>query len=372
MLIILYVLDSLRPDFLSCYGCNENTSPNIDKIAKDGVIFKRAYAQSTWTRPSGASILSSLYPSCHGVMTVKDVLSSSVPFLPEQLKKLGFKTVAISSMGNISPAFGFGRDFDHFVELYKERSVMTKRKVLQTKKVGWQDYFDTEIVAIPTSEEINEYLFPFLKKYGHKKLFIFIWSLDTHGPFFHRDLKMVKYSPPSEELLWNNKASLKSEKLKDRIKTIYKDMIYYNDYHIGILVEKLKELALYDESFFIITSDHGESFGEHGIFGHAGVPYEEQIRVPLIMKFPHQEFRGSSVDSLTQHIDIYPTILEYLRSPVSNFVQGKSLLPIIRREKASINSYIFNETGLRESSPRYFCLRTEKYKYIKSMFRLKG
>src|SRR3990172_436138 len=121
-------MDSLRSDFLSCYGYPKETSPHIDRLAQAGVLFKNAFAQSTWTRPAGASILSSTYPSVHGVFTVEDSLHAAIPLLPGQLKRKGFETTAISSMGNISPFFGFGRGFDRFVELYKEEKLMAKRE----------------------------------------------------------------------------------------------------------------------------------------------------------------------------------------------------------------------------------------------------
>ncbi|RKX93375.1 MAG: hypothetical protein DRP84_08575 [Spirochaetes bacterium] len=361
MVIILYVLDALRADYLSCYGHKNKTSPNIDKIAEENVIFKNAFSQSTWTRTSGASILSSTYPSVHKVITLKDTFPSSLPSLQEELKKNGFRTIAISSMGNISPDFGFGKGFDHFIELYKEKKVMSKRKILQTKHVSWQNYFKSESVAIATAEDINKFLFPFLEKYKGENLFVFIWSIDTHAPFFHREPKLAKFSSPSSKIFWNNGR----KKRIRRLKNIYQDMLYYNDYYLGKLRERLEELNLYDDSFLIITSDHGESFGEHYLYGHGKVPYEEEIRVPLIMKFPGSKFQGS-VEGLVQHIDIYPTILDYLKIEKDNhFIQGKSLLPLVSKKEKRLNQFVFSETQLDKDRPKYISLRTENYKYIR-------
>jgi len=364
MIIILYVLDSLRADHLSCYGYSSKTSTNIDRLAIEGILFEKAFAQSTWTRPSGASILSSTYPSVHGVMTVEDVLPRKIKTLPLKLRKEGFKTIAISSMGNISPGFGFGGGFDHFIELYKEEEVFKRRPNVRTKNVGWQHHFKADSIAIPTSEDINTFLFPFLDAYADKDLFVFIWSLDTHAPYFHRDPKLANFSPPTSKMLWNkNIAKMRSKKKMTILRKLYDDMIYFNDYNIGRLTEKLKQVGLYDQTFFIIVSDHGESFGEHRVYSHAGVPYDEQIRVPFILKFPNSLFSGR-VSSLVQHIDLAPTILEYSGiSPRYLGFQGKSLLPLLSGQK-ELNEFVFTQTQLTKSSLQYTSLRTITHKYI--------
>jgi len=142
-------------------------------------------------------------------------------------------------------------------------------------------------------------------------------------------------------------------------------MIYYNDHHLGRLVEALKELGLFQECLFILTSDHGEAFGEHGFKGHGNPPYEEQIRVPLIMKFPHSEFQGRNSE-LIQHIDVVPTVLDYLgEKKKCPLMQGRSLLSLIKRGQA-VNDFVFAETRLKEKSPRYTAVRTKEFKYIET------
>ncbi len=177
MIIILYVMDSLRPDFLSCYGYEKETSPNIDGLIREGVLFTNAFAQSTWTRASGASILSSTYPSVHGVFNVRDIFHNSIPRLVEPLKKSEFKTIAFSTIGNISRDFGFGKGFENFVEVYKDQTLREKRAKLNlkegdTKQKGWR--IDSDYVPICTSEDINQYLFPLLHENGNANSSIFV------------------------------------------------------------------------------------------------------------------------------------------------------------------------------------------------------
>ena len=120
MVIILYVMDSLRPDFLSCYGHRRETSPNIDSLAQDGVVFLNAFAQSTWTRASAASILTSLYPSVHGVLTLQDHFNSELDTLQGHLHSRGFETLAFTTMKNRSPYFGYHQGFEEFVEVIRQ------------------------------------------------------------------------------------------------------------------------------------------------------------------------------------------------------------------------------------------------------------
>ena len=371
MNIILYVMDSLRPDFLSCYDYHKKTSPNIDKIAEDGVVFENCFAQSTWTRPSGASILTSTYPSVHKVITTNDILTDKIPTLPTFLEKKGFKNIAISAMGNISPSFGFGNSFDHFVELYKENGVIKKRVSFENKGF-WRSHFKSDYVSIATSEDANDFLFPLLENYVDENVFVLIWSIDTHNPYFHREPRLARFCKETKPAFWDegffhkeiyNRIWPKHRRIEQR-RLLYEDMIYYNDYHIGILTDRLKKLKQYDNTLLIITSDHGEGFGEHDLLAHAGVPYEEQIKVPLIIKFPMSENRGR-IKSLVQHIDIMPTILEYLDLKENDIIQGKSIITLISDEKKRINDFIFCETKLHSKFPKYVSVRNNDYKYIK-------
>ena len=370
MLILLYVMDSLRHDFLSCYGYPKRTSPNIDRLAEEGVMFTHVFAQSTWTRPSAASILSSTYPSIHGVFTVEDYPRPGVQMLPEPLRRAGFRTVAVSSLGNVSPDFGFGRGFDHFVELYKDQTLLETRQRLRIggseNDYGVHFKVDSEYVPIATSEDINQSLKPFLQECRDSNLFIFTWSMDTHNPYFQRDPRTPRFHPSSTEILWSKDIqAMRSPEEIDRLKACYEEMIYYNDYHLGLLVERLKDLNLYDDAFLILTGDHGEAFGERGYNSHGGPPFDEQIRVPLIMKFPHAEFRGK-VDGLVQHIDLTPTILEYAGiRPDGMHLQGKSLLPLLHGE-AEPNDFVFVEYELNKTFPSYIALRNRQYKYMET------
>lgn len=354
MIVILYVMDSLRSDFLSCYGYPKETSPQIDRLASEGALFVEGFAQSTWTRASGASILTSTYPSSHGILNTGDYFRRALDSLPAALRRRGFRTIALTTMRNISPYFGFGDGFDLFIEVYKNEKIAAKRVL---RKEGNK-------LPVCTSEDINTLLFPMLEEGRRRDTFFFVWSLDTHDPYFHRDEKLTRFAPLSTEPLWARQiVDMHHPQDVQRLRLLYEDMIFHNDYHIGVLIDKLKTMNLFDEALFVLTSDHGEAFGEHGMNSHGGLPYEELIRIPLIIKFPHGDFRGR-VSGMVQHIDIAPTLLAYLFDSSNGFsTQGKSVLPLLQTGREP-NEFVIVETQVQSRLPRSTAIRTHGFKYI--------
>ena len=368
MFIILYIMDCLRSDFLSCYGYGRETSPRLDALAQSSVLFENAFAQSTWTKPEGASLLSSTYPSVHGVNTMSDMLPAALPVLPEVLRGMGFRTLGISTNANIAPAFGFGSGFDEFIELYKsstlrERSLRCKLDDTELESILG---LDSDEFPITTSEHMNECLFGMMPRNEDEDVFAFMWSIDTHDPYFQRDKALARFSEPSEETLWvKDTQRMRGSKNIGRLRALYEDMVYYNDYHLGLLVDELKRRNLFDRTLLVVTGDHGEAFGEHGVNSHAGLPYDEQIKVPLIMKFPGSLFGGTRVDALVQHIDIGPTVLDFVKKEEKNaLLQGRSLLPLLKGGE-KINDFVFVETQRpKNATHNYAAIRTQDYKYI--------
>lgn len=268
-------------------------------------------------------------------------------------------------MGNISPHFGFGKGFDIFIELYKEKRVIERRRKVTIRNPQWEPHFGAAQNSVPiaTSEDVNEFILPLLVQHGNENIFLFVWSLDTHMPYFHRDMQLAKFCLQDTMKLPEEVDVITSPGEIALCRRLYEDMIFYNDYHLGILIQKLKELDLYEKTFLILTGDHGEAFGEHGVISHGRIPHDEQIRVPLIMKFPFSQFTGE-VSSIVQHIDIVPTMLDYFGIVDGNMlIQGKSVMPVLRKEQVKVNEYAFTELLHREF-PSYIALRTEDYKLI--------
>ena len=194
--VLIYIVDALRADHLSCYGYHRPTSPNLDALAADpsAVRFTTVCSPSTWTKPVAASILSGCYPPAHGVRTRSDLFVRAVPRLPEALQAAGFATAAVSTIGNVSSPMGFAAGFDHFADLYKDPALVSRREVSNTG--AWKLYFEEDTtVVLPLAEDVNASALSWLD--GQSKpvngskpaaparpWFLFLWVLDPHDPYY--------------------------------------------------------------------------------------------------------------------------------------------------------------------------------------------
>ncbi len=346
--IILISIDSLRADHLSCYGYYRNTSPNIDQLAREGVLFKNGFSQVTWTLASHASIFLSQYVWRHNVDSV-DTKRLTDPYttLAEILKNENYATAAFIGGGILSSSYGFDQGF----EIYRE--------------------------GIPGSRGRNEIasyinsLLRWLESVRNRKFFLFIHTYDVHGP----------YNPPSPDFdLYTKRRcegkhlrtskGISPERLKgleltpeevDYIMAVYDGCINYVDDQLGKLFMKLNQLGIDDNTIIILTADHGEAFKEHGKLGHCGKPYIEEVHVPLIMKGPGIP-RNRIYENYIQHIDIVPTILEILHIPQREEFQGRSLLPLMH--DCEIEEYSETYSLGLVKPPFSISLRTKEWTYI--------
>jgi len=326
MLILMYVHDSLRWDFVGCYNPNEANTPHLDRLAREAVIFERAYAQTTWTKGSGASILTSIYPQGLGMDDQRSKAPAEAFHMLRALREAGYVSLALSTNSFISERFGFEAGFDEIPDLFelsqfKDRPRRPSPAGRHSRENGGRPYI--------TSRDLNGL---FLSKLEHNpgRIFFLLWSMDTHLPYFDRD----RLSEYDEGLLVITKRRI-PETPKGTLTKLYRGMAQYADRHFGELVDQLKQLGLYEDSLIMVLGDHGESFGEHGQFAHAGVPYAEQIHVPLVIKFPAGEFAGSRRSELVELVDLLPTVLEIAGVPLpGDRINGRSLIPILRGEQS--------------------------------------
>lgn len=371
MHIIFYVLDSLRADHLSCYDYHRITSPNIDSLAKDGVVFKRCYSTSTWTRPVAASILSGTYPAINGVQGRNDYFDSSIFRLPEFLKSQEFNTTCISAIGNVSTTFGFSRGFDYFCDLYKEPDLIKTREKSSGLAEGLEDQVDSEVI-FPLAEDINSFFIPWLEMKKHKNTFSLLWSIQTHEPY-QPPQEFNKFITPNYDGRFAGHRDMirrvRSNEDRQNLIDLYDGEIYYNDACIGEVIRYLKENNIYEDTLFVILGDHGEALGEHGIYSHGHLPYEQVARVPLIIKFPKNEYAGKSINQLVSLMDLFPSITEYLNinlsEEISEYIKGKSIIRLIREEHYQNHQYLFAETRYSDAKPTFQAVISNDYKYIK-------
>ena len=329
--VIFFSPDTVRRDHLSCYGYNRKTSPNLDRLAKEGVLFMDHVANSGWTLPQYMTMHTGLYPLTHRMTLLKynPPLSPRIPTIAEILKRYGYVTKAFTSSNRyLHPSLGYGRGYDDYF---------------------WGYGYDR------ASERIINDVIRWLDKYGRrKKFFIFIHDNDTHEPF----------NPPEPfDDMWG-------EEYIDK----YDGEISYVDYHFGRLLDKLEDLDIKDNTLVIYTSDHGTEFWEHGFLEKKVNLYNEILHIPLVMSCPSVLPEGKTIHGLIATVDIMPTILDILDIPVKNTLQGKSYLPLIRgdpdfKPRSMVFSHTEHNTRLGnvyQPSFEHLSVHTKDYKFIRA------
>lgn len=308
--IILYLVDTLRADHLGAYGYSKST-PRIDELAADGTLFERALAQSSWTKPASASILTGLHPRAHTANRRTDALPGSVKLLPQALEAMGYETAAFVVNANVSAPFGFDRGFDTFELLLDEDGML----------------------GAPGDQLIELAIDWIVTRSGQEPFFLYVHSADPHDPYattagFDEDgFGTVRFM----ESLEAGRFTLSDEEV-DRLVELYDQDVAFADAQLGRFLDALKERGLYEDALIILLSDHGEEFRDHGWWRHGKTLYGEQLRVPLIIKWPDGVGAGQRVDRIVQHIDIAPTVLDYLGRPRSSELAGRSLWRLVASE----------------------------------------
>jgi len=351
--VLLITVDSLRADHLGIYGYYKDISPNLDKLAKKGIIFKNAISNAPYTKASFPAILTGTHPySYGGYHTIK-----GRPNLAKLLNKHGYFTFAIPNIPILSSRFGYSEGFDVFIEpinsenvtlKHKIREKITKHKSLFTvvQKVYWIFNLFSRNVPYTRGEDINKMVMEILDNVPENKPFFgWIHYMDVHYPykppsdFLDKSISVVRMNKLWYSLLdviYKGK-SITEEELADLI-TLYDGEIRYVDYTIGNLIDYLKSSGLWENTIIIITADHGEEFMEHGTIGHVGKMhythiYDELLRVPLIISGEASPQKGIEVNSYVDSVCIPPTLLEILGIPYREPFEGTSLLKFIETSK---------------------------------------
>lgn len=391
--VIFIHIDTIRADHLSLYGYSRDTTPNLDKLAQESLVFEQAIAQASWTLPSYASILTSQYPSAHGlvereecfsslnspagVIEQKGCLSPSKLTLAEVLSERGYKTAAFVGDGDLKSKFGFSQGFNTYIDNARSPE---------------KSFFST---TVPLAEE-------WLKQNKKNKLFLYLQGYDVHTPYHkpepydhmfdetysgvladHTKFVLDDHGKPGNILhnikkLDNKPYLVQDDGTKilltqrdiDHIIAHYDGGIRYTDNLIQGFFDRLKQLGLYDNSIVVVFGDHGESIGDDltrkaeqldvRMVGHVKV-YDELVRVPLLMKAPG--LKPGRISSQVQLIDLFPTILDFLNIPqskdVKNQLQGKSLVSVIEGKESEQFAY-----GESHKNAGLSFVRTLKWKLI--------
>jgi len=303
--IILISLDTTRADRMSCYGYEHETTPNIDALAEESLFFEHPFATAPMTLPSHSSMFTGLIPPTHGVHeNLKSHLPAVALTLPEILRQQGFATYGFVSTSVLRPDRGLNQGFDHYdhpVDPSTDDPALGDAKVQRSGK------------------ETTARALQWLSDNAQKKKFIFIHYFDAHAP----------YEPPAP--------------FDTRFEDPYDGEIAFTDYCVGQILDRLKELGLYDNALIALVGDHGEMLGEHGEESHYFFIHQNALRVPMMFKPPgaHPSRRIAEPSSL---IDVTPTILSMAGLSVPEAMQGIDLARYLHPDFTLPNRAIYAES----------------------------
>jgi arylsulfatase A-like enzyme len=322
--VILVSVDTLRADHMSLYGYERETTPHLEALARDAVVFEAFFNAGGGTLKSHASLFTSLFPKVHGVEP-RRALGEAHRTLAEVLRSNGYATAAFTDIVWLRRKYGFAQGFD----FYDQQGGNLVR--ILPEAVRW------------LSERAEE---PF---------FLFLHTFDVHS-----STRRLPYDSPegfnevftagydggfsgciggrcASELLShiNRRIGRGRVSLADvfgpeelaYIAGLYDGGVLYVDRELGKLVEALERLGLYDDTLLVVLADHGEEIGDHGRMLH-GNPYEEFVRIPLLIKFPRSRHAGRRINALASMVDVMPTLLDALGIPPEAGMQGRSLLSL--------------------------------------------
>jgi len=362
--VLLISVDTLRADRLGCYGYARPTSPRIDGLAAQGVRFHQAISQAPWTTPSHTSLLTSRYPSSHHVTQswstferfLQDgrgyrVLTEEATTLAEMLQERGFRTLALTGGATMAAELGFAQGFDAYRE---------------------------DAYGLP--DRVRPMLHRWLEESRDLPFFIFFHTFEVHAPYVHTEMTEGVLTGAQRDAIdrgvgrpgyvdSNGFASLLRELGLFRMEVtsaLYDGGIRFTDAFLGGLLEDLRRLGLEDRTLVVLTSDHGEEFGDHhrGRFydAHCQTVYDELIRVPLIMRLAGKIPAGRVVDTPVELVDVAPTILDVLGMRAPPEMEGKSLWGLVSGQSHEHKEWTLSEATCDDLETK--ALRGRDLKYI--------
>jgi len=333
--VVLITLDTTRADHLGCYGYARGSTPNIDSLARGGVLFAQAASPAPLTLPAHSSIMTGIYPTYHGVrVNGSTALGQSQTTLAEVLSEKGYKTGAFIAAFVLDGRWGLNQGF----QTYDDRFDLKKYK-----------HIDLGSVQRPGNEVMDAAL-AWLESHKQDPFFAWIHLYDPHTP----------YEPPEPFL---------SEHGQRGLAGLYDGEIAFADSQVGRVLSWLRAHALDEKTIVVVLGDHGEGLGSHGEGTHGYFVYDYALHVPFVVKTPFGGLRGVRIDSQVSAIDVYPTILGLVGIDATERVHGRSLLPAMFHPRAEANAYAYAESmtpNLQFGWSALHCLRSSRYKLIQA------
>jgi arylsulfatase A-like enzyme len=384
--VIIISITNLRNDHLGYNGYFRDTSPNIDKLAANSLIFENTFSHASWTLPAGISFFTSLYPFTHKIMdrwTGQTVLDDATATLPEILEENGYLTVAFTGGFDYSGKYGLISRFNY--SSYPEVDPIPNQRY-----GNFEDNLQSAIKWLETHREEKFLLFfqgfnahcPFAYPTENK-----VFDQDYNGSIDYSDclwtFEKVEPIVIKNKTYYNVKTSYSqdngygsvrlSERDIEHMVALYDGEIQLVDNMLNQFFDEIIKLGLEKDTIIILFSEHGDLFGEHGRFMRGGplrgTFYDEVLHVPLIIK--HPTLKPKRINGLVQLIDVTPTLLDFLGIPKKEAFEGKSLMPLITNNE-EVNEFVFAGSRFIPPSNNVFfnkssivqVVRTKEYKLV--------
>jgi choline-sulfatase len=316
--VLIYLIDTLRADKLRAYNPGTRVrTPGYSKHADGAALFMRGMTQENWTKPSVATLLTSLMPWEHHATSGEAVLPASVEMLPETLRARGYFTGAFVANGYVSGKFGFEQGW-HTWRNYIREGRRTQARFVAADVLDWLD-----------------------KRPQDDPFFLYVHTIDPHVPYIPPDDLLAEYDPDpyagpinfvrNRQVLEHIKVGKikPNDRDRQRLEALYDGEITYHDLHFASILNGLAKRGLLDETLVVVTADHGEELFDHGSVGHGHSVWQELLHVPLSMHVPGLTAGGVRVDEPVGLVDVVPTVLDALGLPPLEQASGRSLLPLI-------------------------------------------
>jgi len=307
--ILIVLLDATRNDHVSYNGYKRNTTPNIDKLAQNSMVFDRAHSEASYTLASTGTLLTGLPPDYHGVISkYYSSLNKKIPTIAKLFSAKGYFTGAISGNPNFGKAYGYHRGFSEFRELFLNNPA-------------------------PLAEEFINPFSEMLEQANGKPFFIYLHIREPHDPFIMPKPFLGRFQSAfvehSEELKKFGDtfhiSYVDEDDNPDLLKKIYDENLAYGDWVAGQILALVKQKNLSEQTITVFISDHGEAIGEHGMIGHGHVLYQQGIRIPLMIQIPgvvagHVDTPAITSDLIKTFTDLFDLPYAY-----SDFSYGENL-----------------------------------------------
>jgi len=371
--VLLVSIDSLRADRLGAYGNPRGTSPEIDRLAQEGVLFRQHVSSTSWTLPAHAALFTSLPDSLHGCTDTDRALADRAVTLAERFVDAGYATAGFYSGPYLHPVFGLAQGFETYEDCssYPELMARMVDTGAQESRVNRAAHADV------TGENIARAVSAWLDRRSKgKPFFLFVHMWDVHFDYVPPPPYDKRFDPDyrgeisGRDFLWDDRiqAGMDPRDLQHQV-ALYDGEIAWTDAILGRIRERLEAEGLLDRTLIALTSDHGDEFFEHGNKAHRRTVYDEVVLVPLVLRFPGVLPPGVEVRAQTRCIDVGPTLAELagLEDEEGPAIVGRSLLPLVRPGEPDAPRPALCELYTVGESLRG--LRTERFKIVDDLAR---